>query len=58
MIESEAYFESYLHVLRKIKYMAQWESLPLSSYYINGDTQSKIPEYMQEIQSEEGDLFN
>lgn len=34
MIESAAYFESYIHVLNKIKKMDKWENgLPLGKYY-------------------------
>jgi hypothetical protein len=30
MIESTAYFESYVHVLKKIKLMDQWYKIPFS----------------------------
>jgi hypothetical protein len=57
MIESDAYFQSYIHVLRKIKDMATWDKLPLGSYYINADTQSKISPYMQEILRDKAPLL-
>ena len=37
MIESSAYFESYLHVLNKLKLMDTWPEMPLSRYYVKGN---------------------
>eukprot|EP00347_Sterkiella_histriomuscorum_P006278 403353380 len=43
MIESTAYFESYKHVLQKIKDMDKWEDLPLRKYLIGEQTQNIDP---------------
>jgi len=38
MIESTAYFESYYHVLKKIKEMDKWRDVPLTKYLIGTQT--------------------
>eukprot|EP00347_Sterkiella_histriomuscorum_P021254 403334658 len=43
MIESTAYFESYKHVLQKLKDMDKWEDLPFKKYLI-GDQSQNIDE--------------
>jgi hypothetical protein len=37
MIESTAYFESYVHVLRKIKVMDTWDRIPFENIFALGD---------------------
>ncbi|CDW91038.1 UNKNOWN [Stylonychia lemnae] len=43
MIESTAYFESYYHVLKKLKQMDQWDSIPFAEY-LTGQIKEDINE--------------
>lgn len=49
VIESSAYFESYKHVLTKLKQIDEWDMLPMERYFVNSEFESHTPEYMQEI---------
>ena len=40
MIESTAYFESYKHVLQKLKDMDKWDDLPFKKYLIGEQSQN------------------
>lgn len=47
MIESPAYFESYVHVLRSMQSMDSWERLPFEELIVNGDNAyGRMPPYM------------
>lgn len=37
MIESSAYFESYIHVLKSLKKMDTWDRLPFHELIVNGE---------------------
>ena len=49
VIESSAYFESYKHVLTKLKQIDEWDQLPMQRYFVNSQFKHHIPVYMQEI---------
>ena len=53
MIESTAYFESYKHVLYKLKEMDKWDDLPLGKYLI-GEQKTDIdaPILFDELQED------
>lgn len=36
MIESSAYFESYIHVLKSMQRMDKWKELPFKQIIVNG----------------------
>jgi hypothetical protein len=47
MIESTAYFESYIHVLKKIKIMDLWENIPFGNIIALGDREElPQPQYL------------
>jgi hypothetical protein len=49
MIESTAYFESYVHVLRKIKEMDRWDRIPFENIFALGDKSAMPkPQYLEE----------
>jgi hypothetical protein len=46
MIESTAYFESYVHVLKKIKLMDEWINIPFGNIIALGDREILRPQYL------------
>ena len=54
MIESEAYFESYYHVLKKIKEMGTWDKLPFIDILMAQKLNDiKEPKYKLDFASQE-----
>ncbi|CDW78789.1 nfx1-type zinc finger-containing protein 1-like [Stylonychia lemnae] len=58
MIESTAYFESYSHVLRKIKSMDKWQILPMHQYLTGIEKQKiKLPKVFQDVDAKKSKEF-
>lgn len=50
MIESGAYFESYVHVLSKIQLMNKtWTNLPFEDQIVKGLVNNQMPLYMRNL---------
>ena len=49
VIESSAYFESYKHVLTKLKQIDDWDQLPMERYFVNSEYEARTPAYMLDI---------
>lgn len=55
MIESDAYFEAYKHVLQQLKEMDKLQELPFERYLVQGSKDMRTPAYIEEIYAQHGD---